>query len=162
MKTLDLINRMTDLSLQADIEFSNGLLIITDENRRAVARVSTDRRFSFNTNCVAFHKLDERRQSKLYELLNAYTMTSVEEREAVKLYRFRLQPEFAIMFEIQNEDNQGLFNYLNYLPLNDAYEFNSVTTEKSFHTVFSQKSIDNFPDHVKRLLPLCDKLDVTE
>lgn len=162
MKTLEFIEKVENLGYTVErYETARGLTI-REPGDYIIARVGECGVNHIDTCYNKFMEMKEVDQSLLAELILEYASTPMEEREVVKLYRFRLQPEFAIMFEIQNEDNQGLFIYLNYLPLNDAYEFNSVTTEKSFHTVFSQKSIDNFPDHVKRLLPLCDRLDVTE
>ena len=91
----------------------------------------------------------------LAESLLAYTMTPIEEREEEKKYHVKVNN--PILKEGLNEFELYFINYRT----PDDYFLSDELEDNEYKTQFTQKEIDNFPDEVKEILPLCKQIEVT-
>jgi len=87
---------------------------------------------------------------QLFHILAEYAATPIEEREEEKKYQFKIK---GIV------DNM---NFLNYEMIQGFYFLDSITGNQEVQTAFTQFEIDNFPEDVKRLITVAERIPVTE
>ena len=87
---------------------------------------------------------------QLFHILAEYAATLIEKREEEKKYQFKIK---GIV------DNM---NFLNYEMIQGFYFLDSITGNQEVQTTFTQSEIDNFPEGIKRLITVAERIPVTE
>jgi hypothetical protein len=98
-----------------------------------LARIWTEKIFASTTLMYNFNLLKDDLKEKLFNLVNDYASTPLDER--VKEQKFYLQFAFS---KINNDEN-----YLNYYPFSDSYGMGNRIQTLGSKTEFAQKDIDD-------------------
>lgn len=101
-----------------------------------VSYVCTNVLFSLNTAYFALDDLSEELQEKLYNLIDEYARTPLDEREEPQKYYLR----FTALTEI------GDCNYLNYCATEETIYLSNRITKIVAQTQFTQKEIDEIKE----------------
>src|SRR5699024_12131991 len=73
---------------------------------------------------------------------------------------YKRKPEKKSQFKIKGiVDNM---NFLNYEMIQGFYFLDSITGNQEVQTAFTQFEIDNFPEDVKRLITVAERIEVAE
>lgn len=151
MKTKEFIEKVEELGFRAE-ESDSGIDVINGVFQH-LCHVSKTFRFVLDTDWTEFEEAGEATREDLYKLAVEYANTPIEEREEEKKYRIEL------INDVVKCNSRG--SYLN-LVVDTGQHMMSASKETSeLKTQFTQKEIDNFPDEVKEILPLCKQVEVT-
>lgn len=88
----------------------------------------------------------------LAESLLAYTMTPIEEREEKKKYVYRMNRAVAGQ-EYLKASKRGVVSF------EGARDFS--TNEPYFKSKFTDAEVENYPEDVRELFKICEKIEVT-
>lgn len=88
----------------------------------------------------------------LAESLLAYTMTPIEEREGKKKYVYRMNRAVAGQ-EYLKASKRGVVRF------EGARDFS--TNEPYFQSKFTDAEVENYPEDVRELFKICEKIEVT-
>lgn len=151
MKTKTFLEKVRELGFKIeecdlDIDVING----TSEY---LCSVSKTFRFVLDTDWTAFEGAEEATREDLYKLAVEYAHTPLEEREEEKKY------QISLINNVVEYNSRG--SYLNLRVDTGQYMMSASKETSEFQTQFTQKEINNFPDDVKEILPLCEKIEVT-
>lgn len=151
MKTKIFMKKVRELGFKIeecdlDIDVING----TSEY---VCSVSKTFRFVLDTDWTAFEGMGESDREDLYKIAVEYASTPLEERVEEKKYQIN------IINDVVKYNSAG--SYLNLKVEQERYIFSSSNETPEYKTQFTQKEINNFPDAVKEILPLCKQIEVT-
>lgn len=114
----------------ATAEYMN-IILIRHESRE-VALISKCRIFCVNTEYPSFNNLPEELKEKLYNLIDNYTRTPIEDREEPQ--------KFYLKFDIKSSDS---YRYLNYKEFLNSIEIhNKANNLNGYKTQFTQKEVD--------------------
>ena len=143
MKTNDFIEEARDLGLFVEENKNQNMIWIkTPYEDNYVGEVKTD-----EIGCRIFD--ESKRFPGISRLIYEYGMTPLEEREEEKKYRYRLRGV---------KEGSGYLNYsTDYL----TYHFTNLLEVSGVTTKFTDSEVKNFPDDIKNILMLCEKIEVT-
>ena len=111
-------------------EYMNVILIRLKS--REVALIGKLQIFCVNTEYPSFNNLPEELKEKLYNLIDEYTRTPIEDREEPQ--------KFYLKFDIKSSDS---YHYLNYKEFLNSIEIhNKVNNLNGYKTQFTQKEAD--------------------
>lgn len=114
----------------ATAEYMN-IILIRHESRE-VALIGKCKIFCVNTEYPSFNNLPEELKEKLYNLIDEYTRTPIEDREEPQ--------KFYLKFDIKSSDS---YHYLNYKEFLNSIEIhNKVNNLNGYKTQFTQKEVD--------------------
>lgn len=114
----------------ATAEYMN-IILIRHESRE-VALIGKCKIFCVNTEYPSFNNLPEELKEKLYNLIDNYTRTPLEDREEPQ--------KFYLKFDIKSSDS---YHYLNYKEFLNSIEIhNKVNNLNGYKTQFTQKEVD--------------------
>lgn len=114
----------------ATAEYMN-IILIRHESRE-VALIGKCKIFCVNTEYPSFNNLPEELKEKLYNLIDNYTRTPIEDREEPQ--------KFYLKFDIKSSDS---YHYLNYKEFLNSIEIhNKVNNLNGYKTQFTQKEVD--------------------
>lgn len=114
----------------ATAEYMN-IILIRHESRE-VALIGKCKVFCVNTEYPSFNNLPEELKEKLYNLIDNYTRTPIEDREEPQ--------KFYLKFDIKSSDS---YHYLNYKEFLNSIEIhNKVNNLNGYKTQFTQKEVD--------------------
>ena len=132
LKTKEFIKEVRSLGLE--IAESLYEISIYDGNDE-LAYIRKDKRFYVCTYFEFSEYLSEELQEKLYNLIDKYARTPLEEREE--------QERFFLRFKIETDDD---CNFLNYDKNDDEPTLDNSLETSSFQTQFTQKEIDEIKE----------------
>ena len=143
MKTKDFIEEARDLGLFVEENKNQNMIWIkTPYEGNHVGEVKTNK-----IGCRIFD--ESKRFPGISRLIYEYGMSPVEEREEEKKYRYRLRGI---------KEGSGYLNYsTDYL----NYHFTNLLEVSGVTTKFTDSEVKNFPDDIKNILMLCEKIEVT-
>ena len=143
MKTNEFIEEARDLGLFVEENKNQNMIWIkTPYEDNYVGEVKTD-----EIGCRIFD--ESKRFPGISKLIYEYGMTPIEEREQEKKYRYRLRGV---------KEGSGYLNYsTDYL----NYHFTNLLEVSGVTTKFTDSEVKNFPDDIKNILMLCEKIEVT-
>lgn len=114
----------------ATAEYMN-IILIRHESRE-VALIGKCKIFCVNTEYPSFNNLPKELKEKLYNLIDNYTRTPIEDREEPQ--------KFYLKFDIKSSDS---YHYLNYKEFLNSIEIhNKVNNLNGYKTQFTQKEVD--------------------
>lgn len=114
----------------ATAEYMN-IILIRHESRE-VALIGKCKIFCVNTEYPSFNNLPEELKEKLYNLIDNYTRTPIEDREEPQ--------KFYLKFDIKSSDS---YHYLNYKEFLNSIEIhNKANNLNGYKTQFTQKEVD--------------------
>lgn len=114
----------------ATAEYMN-IILIRHESRE-VALIGKCKIFCVNTEYPSFNNLPEELKEKLYNLIDNYTRTPIEDREEPQ--------KFYLKFDIKSSDS---YHYLNYKEFLNSIEIhNKVNNLNGYKMQFTQKEVD--------------------
>ena len=149
MKTNDFIEEARDLGLFVEENKNQNMIWIkTPYEDNYVGEVKTD-----EIGCRIFD--ESKRFPGISKLIYEYSMTPLEEREEEKKYHVKVNN--PILKELADELDSFFLNR----GISTSYFLADEDQENGYQTQFTQKEIDNFPDDVKEILPLCKQIEVT-
>lgn len=151
MKTKEFIEKVEELGFRAE-ESDSGIDVINGVFKH-LCHVSKTFRFVLDTDWTEFEKAGKATREDLYKLAVEYARTPLEEREEEKKYHIEL------INDVIKYNSNG--SYLNLRVEKEQYMMSSSHDTSEFKTKFTKKEIDNFPDDVKEILPLCNQIEVT-
>lgn len=155
MKTKSFIEKVKELGFEVTEE-SNLLFIRDCAFKKPVVSVNKHKCFQIDSRWD-HSALDVDILKKLFNYTVEYARTPIKEREEEK--KFYVKVKNSILKEIfKSSRNEG---YLNNRILH-GYFLSDESQDEEFITQFTQREIDNFPDEVKALLPLCEKIEVSD
>lgn len=155
MKTKEFIEKVEALNFVGKAEKGmSGLIGFPNTNGEALISVNEELAYHINTDYKAFRQLHLRDKRQLADIAWEYASTPLEEREEEKKYRIELKND------VVKYNSHG--SYLNLRVDTMQYMMLSSRETSDFKTQFIQKEIDNFPVEVKEVLPLCEKIEVTD
>lgn len=141
MKTENFIKEVNKLGFS--VETSPRTLSIY-YNNEIVVRVSKCKIFCADTTYASFYDLPKELREKLYNLVDEYTRTPIDERnEQIKYYL-----RFTAL-----ADN-GCYNYLNHNLQNDLLRLGDFFESRGYKTQFTRTEIDEIKEKFK--VTLCD------
>ena len=147
MKTKDFIEEVRDLGLFVEENKNQNMIWIKNTYEgNHVGEVKTNK-----IGCRIFD--ESKRFPGTSKLIYEYGMTPLEEREEEKKYHIKMLND-VVSFNLVGK-------YLNQSMKSKRYMFSSKDSKRFYNTEFTQKEIDNFPDDVKEVLPLCKQIEVT-
>lgn len=114
----------------ATAEYMN-IILIRHESRE-VALIGKCKIFCVNTEYPSFNNLPEELKEKLYNLIDNYTRTPIEDREE--------QERFFLKFKIKTDDD---CKYFNYDKNDDEPKLDNSLETSNFQTRFTQKEIND-------------------
>lgn len=129
LTTKEFIKEVQELGLKTS-EKSDSILIY--DGYYQAACVYKNELFSINTSYAAFDNLSEELKEKLYNLIDKYARTPLDEREE--------QERFFLKFKIKTADN---CNFLNYDKNDDEPTLDNRLETSNFQTRFTQKEIND-------------------
>lgn len=129
LTTKEFIKEVQELGLKT-LEKSDSILIY--DGYCQAACVYKNELFSINTSYAAFDNLSEELQEKLYNLIDEYARTPLDEREE--------QERFFLKFKIETDDD---CNFLNYDKNDDEPTLDNSLETSNFQTRFTQKEIND-------------------
>ena len=143
MKTKEFIEEARDLGLFVEENKNQNMIWIkTPYEGNHVGEVKTNK-----IGCRIFD--ESKRFPGISRLIYEYGMSPVEEREEEKKYRYRLRGI---------KEGSGYLNYsTDYL----NYHFTNLLEVSGVTTKFTDSEVKNFPDDIKNILMLCEKIEVT-
>ena len=143
MKTKEFIEEARDLGLFVDENKNQSMIWIkTPYEDNYVGEVKTD-----EIGCRIFD--ESKRFPGISKLIYEYGMTPLEKREEEKKYWYRLRGV---------KEGSGYLNYsTDYL----TYHFTNLLEVSGVTTKFTDSEVKNFPDDIKKILMLCEKIEVT-
>ena len=143
MKTKEFIEEARDLGLFVEENKNQNMIWIkTPYEDNHVGEVKTNK-----IGCRIFD--ESKRFPGISKLIYEYGMTPLEEREEEKKYRYRLRGV---------KEGSGYLNYsTDYL----TYHFTNLLEVSGVTTKFTDSEVKNFPDDIKNILMLCEKIEVT-
>ena len=143
MKTNDFIEEARDLGLFVEENKNQNIIWIkTPYEDNYVGEVKTD-----EIGCRIFD--ESKRFPGISKLIYEYGMTPLEKREEEKKYWYRLRGV---------KEGSGYLNYsTDYL----TYHFTNLLEVSGVTTKFTDSEVKNFPDDIKNILMLCEKIEVT-
>ena len=143
MKTKEFIEEARDLGLFVEENKNQNMIWIkTPYEDSHVGEVKTNK-----IGCRIFD--ESKRFPGISKLIYEYGMTPLEEREEEKKYRYRLRGV---------KEGSGYLNYsTDYL----TYHFTNLLEVSGVTTKFTDSEVKNFPDDIKNILMLCEKIEVT-
>ena len=143
MKTKKFIEEARDLGLFVEENKNQNMIWIkTPHEDNHVGEVKTNK-----IGCRIFD--ESKRFPGISRLIYEYGMSPVEEREEEKKYRYRLRGI---------KEGSGYLNYsTDYL----NYHFTNLLEVSGVTTKFTDSEVKNFPDDIKNILMLCEKIEVT-
>lgn len=147
MKTKEFIEKVEELGFRAE-ESDSGIDVINGVFQH-LCHVSKTFRFVLDTDWTEFEEAGEATREDLYKLAVEYANTPLEEREEEKKYRYKLRGV---------KEGSGYLNYsTDYL----NYHFTSLLEVSGVTTKFTDSEVKNFPNDIKNILMLCEKIEVT-
>lgn len=114
----------------ATAEYMN-IILIRHESRE-VALIGKCKIFCVNTEYPSFNNLPEELKEKLYNLIDNYTRTPIEDREEPQ--------KFYLKFDIKSSDSYHYINYKEFL--NSIEIHDKVNNLNGYKTKFTQKEVD--------------------
>lgn len=152
MKTKELIDAIKKLGYEIRVDDSQINIFVTDTcgTENLIVILSRVERFVIDTGWDAFVGLVEDSRYNLYTLAIEYAQTMVNEREGEKKYHYSL-PGVDDVYSYVNVSNDGKFMIATKEKYRDIYK-----------AEFTDSEVDKFPEDVKRLLSMCEKIEVTE
>lgn len=114
----------------ATAEYMN-IILIRHESRE-VTLIGKCKIFCVNTEYPSFNNLPEELKEKLYNLIDNYTRTPIEDREE--------QERFFLKFKIKTDDD---CKYFNYDKNDDEPKLDNSLETSNFQTRFTQKEIND-------------------
>ena len=143
MKTKEFIEEARDLGLFVEENKNQNMIWIKSPHEDShVGEVKTNK-----IGCRIFD--ESKRFPGISRLIYEYGMSPVEEREEEKKYRYRLRGI---------KEGSGYLNYsTDYL----NYHFTNLLEVSGVTTKFTDSEVKNFPDDIKNILMLCEKIEVT-
>ncbi len=129
LTTKEFIREVQELGLKTS-EKSDSILIY--DGYYQAACVYKNELFSINTSYAAFDNLSEELKEKLYNLIDEYARTPLDEREE--------QERFFLKFKIETDDN---CNFLNYDKNDDEPTLDNSLETNASQTRFTQKEIND-------------------
>ena len=143
MKTNEFIEEARDLGLFVEENKNQNMIWIkTPYEDNYVGEVKTD-----EIGCRIFD--ESKRFPGISKLIYEYGMTPLEKREEEKKYWYRLRGV---------KEGSGYLNYsTDYL----TYHFTNLLEVSGVTTKFTDSEVKNFPDDIKNILMLCEKIEVT-
>ena len=148
LTTKEFIKEVQELGLKT-LEKSDSILIY--DGYYQAACVYKNELFSINTSYAAFDNLSEELQEKLYNLIDEYARTPIDEREE--------QERFFLKFKIETDDD---CNFLNYDKNDDEPTLDNRLETSSFQTRFTQKEIDKIKEKFGLTLSDFEQIPVDE
>lgn len=133
LTTKEFIKEVQELGLKT-LEKSDSILIY--DGYCQAACVYKNELFSINTSYAAFDNLSEELQEKLYNLIDEYARTPLDEREEPQ--------KFYLKFEALTDNGSG--TYLNYYKTDDSIGMSTRYQSFGFQTEFTQKEIDEIKE----------------
>lgn len=149
LTTKEFIREVQELGLKTS-EKSDSILIY--DGYYQAACVYKNELFSINTSYAAFDNLSEELQEKLYNLIDEYARTPLDEREEPQKYYLR----FTALTEI------GDCNYLNYCATEETIYLSNHITKIVAQTQFTQKEIDEIKEKFGVTLSDFEQIPVDE
>lgn len=136
MLTKDFIREVEKLGLR--VGESSILISIYYENE-IVARVNKRKMFFADTLFLAFDDLSKELKEKLYNLMDEYARTPIDDREE--------QQKYFLIFAASTDDE--CFNYLNHNLKKDSLTLSDCNQSDMYQTQFTQKEIDHLKEKFK-------------
>ena len=147
MRTNDFIEEARDLGLFVEENKNQNMIWIkTPYEGNHVGEVKTNK-----IGCRIFD--ESKRFPGISKLIYEYGMTPLEDREEEKRYQINIINDLV--------KNSSALSYLNLKVEKERYMFSSSDETPEYKTQFTQKEINNFPDEVREILPLCKQIEVT-
>ena len=147
MKTNDFIEEARDLGLFVEENKNQNMIWIkTPYEDNHVGEVKTNK-----IGCRIFD--ESKRFPGISKLIYEYGMTPLEEREEEKKYQINIVNDLV--------KKSSALSYLNLKVEKERYMFSSSDETPEYKTQFTQKEINNFPDEVREILPLCKQIEVS-
>lgn len=154
MKTKTFIEKVEALDFVGKAEKGmSGLIGFPNKNGEALISVNEDLAYHFTTDYKAFKQLHLRDKKQLANIVWEYASTPLGEREEEKKYHINIINDLV--------KYSSALNYLNLKVEKERYMFSSSGETPEYKTQFTQKEINNFPDEVREILPLCKQIEVT-
>jgi hypothetical protein len=148
LKTKEFIKEVRSLGLE--IAESLYEISIYDGNDE-LAYIRKDKRFYVCTYFEFSEYLSEELQEKLYNLIDKYARTPLEEREE--------QERFFLKFKIETDDD---CNFLNYDKNDDEPTLDNSLETSNFQTRFTQKEIDEIKEKFGLTLSDFEQIPIEE
>lgn len=149
MKTKEFVKEVRAMGLDA-AESEKSISIY--EGFGQVAYINKYKIFCVNTDYDSFYNLSKELQEKLYNLMDEYTRTPLEDREEPQKY-------YLMNKWLKNIDNHKCF--LNRF-LDSYYFLGNITEISSFKTQFTQAEIDEIKEKFNVSLKDFEKIPVEE
>ena len=147
MKTKKFIEEARDLGLFVEENKNQNMIWIkTPYEDSHVGEVKTNK-----IGCRIFD--ESKRFPGISKLIYEYGMTPLEEREEEKKYCIEL------INDVLKYNSVG--SHLNLKVGKGEYILSTSDENPEYKTAFTAEEIDNFPDDVKEILPLCKQIEVT-
>ena len=147
MKANEFIEEARDLGLFVEENKNQNMIWIkTPYEDNYVGEVKTD-----EIGCRIFD--ESKRFPGISKLIYEYGMTPLEDREEEKRYQINIINDLV--------KNSSALSYLNLKVEKERYMFSSSDETPEYKTQFTQKEINNFPDEVREILPLCKQIEVS-
>ena len=147
MKTKEFIEKVEKLGFEVR---GSGSSIIVSANilDAPIITVRTDELYQIDSR-RNHSRIDKKDLDYLFNYTVEYARTPLEEREEEKKYRYRLRGV---------KEGSGYLNYsTDYL----TYHFTNLLEVSGVTTKFTDSEVKNFPDDIKNILMLCEKIEVT-
>ena len=163
MKTKELMNSLKRRGYRYErvnfIGSGLGLRIINKEYS-AVAVINTDKIRALDTRFPSFYELSEEKQDDLYNLLDEYARTPMEDREPLKKYRYRFIPN--ITFDYPDCHIARRVQFLSGEEVLQLDTSKEETAERRPEYHFTDKEVEQYTGKDRKLFELCEKIEVSD
>lgn len=106
------------------------------------------------SNRLRYFSVNHSASDDVADLICEYGMTPVEERVEEKKYYVKLKND-VLAYNMHG-------SYLNYSEVAEHYLFSNQESTRYYTSQFTQKQLDEMPDEVKAVIPLCEKIEIKE
>lgn len=154
MKTKTFIEKVEALDFVGKAEKGiSGLIGFPNKNGEALISVNEDLAYHFTTDYKAFRQLHLRDKKQLANIAWEYASTPLVEREEEKEYVYRMNRAVAVQ-EYLKASKRGVVRF--------EGDRDFSTNEPYFKSKFTDAEVENYPEEVRELFKICEKIEVSE
>lgn len=154
MKTKTFIEKVEALDFVGKAEKGiSGLIGFPNKNGEALISVNEDLAYHFTTDYKAFRQLHLRDKKQLANIAWEYASTPLVERGEEKEYVYRMNRAVAAQ-EYLKASKRGVVRF--------EGDRDFSTNEPYFKSKFTDAEVENYPEEVRELFKICEKIEVSE
>lgn len=145
MKTKEFIEEIKQMGFKT-LEDEQYIEVMLQGSSMRLAIVSKDEIYSVRTTYTSFENLDDRVQSKLFELISKYSSTPIQDREDQKKYYLKV---YGSKYHYDQSDCY-LNKHNSFDPPKYSYQNNDESKIQQIQTMFTDDEIEDIPIDVLR------------